>query len=62
MAQEVLQDALQAYDGTILLVSHDRYLVDKLATQIWALEDGILHIHKGDYQSYVAGVETAVLA
>ena len=62
MAQEVLQDALQAYDGTILLVSHDRYLVDKLATQIWVLEDGILRIHKGDYQSYVAGVETAVIA
>ncbi len=62
MAQEVLQDALLAYDGTILLVSHDRYLVDKLATQIWVLEDGVLHIHPGDYQSYLATGKTAVLA
>ncbi|HEY3289411.1 MAG TPA: ABC-F family ATP-binding cassette domain-containing protein, partial [Anaerolineae bacterium] len=34
-AQEVLQEVLEQFSGTILLVSHDRYLVDRLATQIW---------------------------
>ena len=34
-SQEVLQAVLDAYQGTILLVSHDRYLIDALATQIW---------------------------
>ncbi|MEM7113693.1 MAG: ABC-F family ATP-binding cassette domain-containing protein [Chloroflexota bacterium] len=58
-AQEVLQDALQAFDGTVLLVTHDRYLVNKLATQIWSLEGSAktgyhLHVHQGDYQSFLA--------
>jgi ATP-binding cassette subfamily F protein 3 len=34
-SQEILQQVLQDYPGTILLVSHDRYLIDGLATQIW---------------------------
>ncbi|OGO75857.1 MAG: hypothetical protein A3K45_04635, partial [Chloroflexi bacterium RIFOXYC12_FULL_59_14] len=36
-AQEVLQSVLDEYSGTILLVSHDRYLIDALATQIWEI-------------------------
>ncbi|MCB8944409.1 MAG: ABC-F family ATP-binding cassette domain-containing protein [Ardenticatenaceae bacterium] len=52
--QEVLQEALQAYEGTVLLVTHDRYLVDVLATQIWVVANGRLRVHKGDYQSFLA--------
>jgi ATP-binding cassette subfamily F protein 3 len=37
-SQEVLQAVLDAYQGTILLVSHDRYLIDALATQIWEVD------------------------
>ncbi len=37
-SQEVLQAVLDNYQGTILLVSHDRYLVDALATQIWEID------------------------
>jgi ATP-binding cassette subfamily F protein 3 len=37
-SQEVLQSVLDGYQGTILLVSHDRYLVDALATQIWEID------------------------
>jgi ATP-binding cassette subfamily F protein 3 len=37
-SQEVLQSVLDAYQGTILLVSHDRYLIDALATQIWEID------------------------
>ncbi len=37
-SQEVLQTVMENYTGTILLVSHDRYLIDALATQIWEIE------------------------
>jgi ATP-binding cassette subfamily F protein 3 len=52
--QEVLQKVLQDYPGTILLVSHDRYLIDALATQIWELlpDEGRLQVFKGSYSEY----------
>lgn len=37
-SQEILEEVLEAYQGTILLVTHDRYLVDALATQIWEID------------------------
>ena len=43
-SQEVLQAVLDAYQGTILLVSHDRYLVDALATQIWEIDPDESHL------------------
>jgi ATP-binding cassette subfamily F protein 3 len=52
--QEMLQDVLENFEGTILLVSHDRYLVDRLATQIWDLDKGRLHVFDGDYQAFVS--------
>jgi ATP-binding cassette subfamily F protein 3 len=50
-SQEVLQAVLDAYQGTILLVTHDRYLVDALATQIWEVnpEENHLAVFKGTY-------------
>ncbi len=56
-AQEVLQEVLENFDGTVLLVTHDRYLVDRLATQIWNLEDGTLRVFKGNYQEFLAARE-----
>jgi ATP-binding cassette subfamily F protein 3 len=53
-SQEVLQDVLTEFPGTILLVSHDRYLVRALATQIWLLEKGELRCYKGGYDLYLA--------
>ncbi len=41
-AREALQEVLENYPGTILLVSHDRYLIDRLATQVWELQSGRL--------------------
>jgi ATP-binding cassette subfamily F protein 3 len=61
-AQEVLQEGLDRFGGTLLLVSHDRYLVDRLATRIWDLRDGRLHVFDGTYQEYVAAREEAVRA
>jgi ATP-binding cassette subfamily F protein 3 len=52
-SQEILQELLQDFPGTILLVSHDRYLVDKLATEIWALKDGQLQVFHGSYRQYI---------
>jgi len=52
-AQEVLQAVLEEYEGTILLISHDRYLVRQLATEIWNLRDGALTVFAGTYQEFV---------
>jgi ATP-binding cassette subfamily F protein 3 len=50
-SQEILEQVLEAYAGTILLVSHDRYLVDALATQIWEIQmdESTLSVFKGTY-------------
>jgi ATP-binding cassette, subfamily F, member 3 len=52
-AQEALQEVLQDFPGTILLVSHDRYLIDRLASQIWELHDGVLTHFEGTYRQYM---------
>jgi ATP-binding cassette, subfamily F, member 3 len=57
-SQEVLQNVLAGFDGTILLVSHDRYLVDALATQIWAASPGKLEVFEGTYKEYVTARNT----
>jgi ATP-binding cassette subfamily F protein 3 len=53
-SQEILQEVLEEFLGTILLVSHDRYLIDALATQIWEIDEGkgILRTFKGSYSEY----------
>jgi ATP-binding cassette, subfamily F, member 3 len=52
-AREALQDVLDGYPGTILLVSHDRYLIDQLATQVWEIRERKLVVFKGKYREYV---------
>jgi ATP-binding cassette subfamily F protein 3 len=53
-SQEILQEVLAEYEGTILLVSHDRYLIDALSTQIWDIDEqhGRLRVFKGSYSEY----------
>jgi ATP-binding cassette subfamily F protein 3 len=58
-AQEALQQVLEAFQGTILMVSHDRYLIDRLATQIWDLREGRLTVFPGTYAEFVAARERA---
>ncbi|MFN4217981.1 MAG: ABC-F family ATP-binding cassette domain-containing protein [Candidatus Bipolaricaulia bacterium] len=53
-SREVLQEALREYKGTVVLVSHDRYLIQAVATQIWEIRDGELKIYPGDYERYRA--------
>jgi ATP-binding cassette subfamily F protein 3 len=54
-SQEILEGVFAEFNGTILLVSHDRYLIRALATQIWELEDGQLRVYRGSYDDYVEG-------
>jgi ATP-binding cassette subfamily F protein 3 len=55
-SQEVLQSVLSEFGGTILLVSHDRYLIDALGTQIWEIEtdEKSLRVFAGTYSEYRA--------
>jgi len=55
-SQEILQEALQEFPGTILLVSHDRYLINSLASQVWAIHPGKrqMEVFTGDYTAYAA--------
>jgi ATP-binding cassette, subfamily F, member 3 len=63
-SQEVLQAVLANFRGTILLVSHDRYLVDSLATQVWDAqpETTELRVYKGSYSDYQAANQMERLA
>ena len=61
-AQEVLQAVLEHFDGTILLVSHDRYLIDHLATQVWELRQNRLEVFPGTYSELIAARQQAAEA
>jgi ATP-binding cassette subfamily F protein 3 len=50
---ELLAEALTKYDGTIILVSHDRYFISKTANKIWEIEDEKIIEFKGSYQEWV---------
>jgi len=52
LSQEVLQEALAEFSGTLLIVTHDRYLIRKLATRVWAIEDKVLWEFKQGYEEY----------
>ncbi len=52
-SREALEEALDAYDGTIITISHDRYFLDRVATQILALDgEGGAEHYDGDYTEY----------
>ncbi len=53
-AKEALEDALQDYDGTLLLIAHDRYFLDKLVTRVIELKEGRLSVYEGNYSDYIA--------
>ncbi len=52
VSKEVLEDALQDYEGTLIFVSHDRYFIDALATRVLISEPGGWAIHPGNYSEY----------
>lgn len=51
-ARESLEAALKQYPGTVVLVTHDRYLLDRIADRIWSLEDKVFTEYLGNYSDY----------
>ena len=52
-AREALEGTLSEFPGSILFVSHDRYLIDSLATQVWEVAAGTLRVHKGGWSDFL---------
>ncbi len=55
-AKEMLEEAIQHYDGTLIVVSHDRYFISQVATKIVEVRDGELRLYRGDYHYYLEKV------
>lgn len=53
-SQEVLQEVLASFRGTVLLVAHDRYLIRALAGGVWAIAEGRLWVFEDGYDAYRA--------
>lgn len=53
-SREWMENALDAYEGTLLFVSHDRYFIDRFATRVWLLESGGIRDYLCGYQKYRA--------
>ena len=52
-SREALEHALVKYDGTLVLISHDRYFLDKIVHKVIELKDGHLAEYEGDYTTYL---------
>ncbi|MGH9600176.1 MAG: ABC transporter ATP-binding protein, partial [Terracidiphilus sp.] len=61
-AKDVLLEALAAFSGTVVFVSHDRYFIDGLATRVLEVEDGAVTMHEGNYEDYMRRKETRAAA
>jgi ATP-binding cassette, subfamily F, member 3 len=51
-SRQFLEEVLGEFEGTLLFVSHDRYFIDRLATKVWVIEDGVLIPYLGNYTEY----------
>jgi len=52
-AKDVLLEALEKYNGTVVFVSHDRYFIDKLANRVFEIGDGRVEVFPGNYEDYL---------
>ena len=59
-AKDVLLEALAAFSGTVVFVSHDRYFIDRLATRVLEVENGAVTSHEGNYEDYLRWKEAQV--
>jgi ATP-binding cassette subfamily F protein 3 len=60
-AKDVLLEALAAFSGTVVFVSHDRYFIDRLATRVLEVEGGTVTTHEGNYEDYLRRKEALAL-
>ena len=58
-AKEMLEEALQNYDGSVIIVSHDRYFISQVANKIVEIKEGELNPYPGDYHYYLEKIEEA---
>jgi ATP-binding cassette, subfamily F, member 3 len=56
-AKEMLESALQNYDGSAIVVSHDRYFISQVANKIVEIRDGEFRVYLGDYHYYLSKIE-----
>jgi ATP-binding cassette subfamily F protein 3 len=59
-AREALEAVLDQFDGTIIFVSHDRFLIDGLATRVWEVADGRMVAHEGSWSAIRAARKSGV--
>jgi ATP-binding cassette, subfamily F, member 3 len=52
-AKEMMEEAIQNYDGTVIIVSHDRYFISQVANKIVEVRDGEFRTYLGDYHYYL---------
>ena len=52
-AKDVLLDAIAAFSGTVVFVSHDRYFIDRLATRVLEVENGSVTAYEGNYEDFL---------
>ena len=53
LAKETVEAALEVFDGTVLVVSHDRYLINEVCDRIWEIEEHRIRDYKGNYSFYL---------
>ena len=58
-SRDWMEDALMLYDETLLFISHDRYFINKFATRIWSLENGVFTDFYGSYEQYTKQSEAS---
>ena len=58
-AKEMLEQALQKYDGSVIIVSHDRYFISQVANKIVEIKEGELVVYPGDYKYYLSKIAEA---
>ena len=52
-----LNVALQKFDGTVLLVTHDQDLMEEVGTQVWSFENRAVHVHKASWEEVAAAAK-----
>jgi ATP-binding cassette subfamily F protein 3 len=59
-AKDVLLEAIAAFNGTVVMVSHDRYFIDRLASRVFEVEGGHVHVYPGNYEDYLYRKQASV--
>jgi ATP-binding cassette subfamily F protein 3 len=53
-SREILEDALEEFEGTVIAVSHDRYFINRIFDTLWIVENGCVTVFSGKYDDYLA--------